>query len=162
MATEQIHIRRAEPHEAAVIAEIWRAAWHDGHDGNVPAELVAARDESSFTTRAAQRTGDTTVAVVDGEVAGFIMVDGDEVEQVFVAANHRGRGVADVLLEEAERQVRAAGHPSTWLAVVPGNTRARRFYERHGWVDAGSFTHAALVGNGFVAVPCRRYVKDFA
>jgi hypothetical protein len=42
-----------------------------------------------------------------------------------------------------------------WLAVVPGNARARRFYERSGWADDGGFDYVA----GEITVPCRRYVK---
>jgi GNAT superfamily N-acetyltransferase len=38
------------------------------------------------------------------------MVVGDEVEQVYVAAGHRGSGVAAVLLAEAARRVAANGH----------------------------------------------------
>jgi GNAT superfamily N-acetyltransferase len=87
---------------------------------------------------------DTTVAVVDGVVAGFLMVVGNEVEQVYVAARHRGAGVADVLMTEAERRIARAGHARAWLAVVAGSTRARRFYERHGWSDAGPFSYAAV------------------
>jgi GNAT superfamily N-acetyltransferase len=63
----------------------------------------------------------------------------DEVEQVYVAAPHRGTGVAGVLMREAERQVRANGHSKGWLAVVAGNARARAFYERAGWHDEGPF-----------------------
>ncbi len=65
------------------------------------------------------------------------MVDDDEVEQVYVSSRHRGKGVADVLLAEAERQVRENGHAIAWLAVVDGNARARSFYERAGWSDDG-------------------------
>jgi len=92
-------------------------------------------------------------------VAGFVMVVGDEVEQVYVDAAHRGRGVAGELLAEAERLVAAAGHRQAWLAVVPGNARARRFYERSGWVDQGQFENHAAYAGGTIAVPCRRYVK---
>jgi ribosomal protein S18 acetylase RimI-like enzyme len=95
------------------------------------------------------------VATVDGEVAGFVMVVGDEVEQVYVSARHRGSGIAGTLLDEAERRVAAGGHATAWLAVAPGNARARRFYERQGWVDEGRFDYRA---DG-LAVPCHRYVK---
>jgi GNAT superfamily N-acetyltransferase len=107
-------------------------------------------------TRAAERVGDTTVAEIDGAVAGFVMVVGDEVEQVYVAADHRGSGVAGALLAEAERQVAAAGHAQAWLAVVAGNARARRFYERSGWTDDGAFDYIAAGG---ITVPTHRYVK---
>jgi GNAT superfamily N-acetyltransferase len=153
-------IRPAESGDAAAVAEIWQSGWRDGHLGNVPDELVRVRTDESFRLRAADRVGDTTVAVVDGEVAGFIMVAGDEAEQVYVAAAHRGKGVADALLAEAERQVRENGHELAWLAVVSGNARARAFYERMGWRDDGGFDYEAAVEDGStVSVPCRRYVK---
>jgi ribosomal protein S18 acetylase RimI-like enzyme len=156
-----VTLRPAEPGDAAAVAEVWRAGWHDGHLGHVPDELVAVRTDESFRTRAAARIDDTTVAIVDGEVAGFVMVVGDEVEQVYVSSGHRGQGVADSLLEEAERQVRENGHRAAWLAVVSGNERARAFYERMGWRDEGGFGYEAAVEDGStVVVPCRRYVKD--
>lgn len=152
-------LRQATADDAPKIAEIWHQGWRDGHLGFVPQELVAVRHQDSFWTRAAQRINDTTVAVIDEDVAGFVMVVGDEVEQVYVAARHRGTGVADTLLTEAERQVARAGHSTAWLAVVAGNTRARRFYERRGWADAGPFTYAAAGQDGPISVPARRYVK---
>jgi GNAT superfamily N-acetyltransferase len=154
-----VTLRQASADDAPAIADIWHLGWRDGHLGFVPQELIAARHEGSFRTRAAQRVGDTTVAVVDGKVAGFVMVVSDEVEQVYVAASHRGTGVADALLTEAERQVTRAGHSSAWLAVVAGNARARKFYERRGWSDGGPFTYAAAGEDGPIAVPARRYVK---
>lgn len=153
-------LRRATPEDAPAVAEIWHLGWRDGHLGNVPVELIAARHEGSFRRRAAQRVGEATVAVIDRQIAGFIMVVGNEVEQVYVAATHRGAGVADVLLAEAERRIKDAGHKSAWLAVVEGNARARRFYERSGWSDSGPFDYAAAGENGPILVPCHRYVKD--
>ncbi|MCY1144461.1 GNAT family N-acetyltransferase [Actinoplanes sp. Pm04-4] len=105
---------------------------------------------------------DTTVAVVEGVVAGFVMVAGDEVEQVYVGTSFRGGGIAGVLLGEAERLVAAGGHTDAWLAVVPGNARARRFYERSGWTDAGAFDYEAEHEGGAILVPCRRYTKRVA
>ncbi len=106
-----------------------------------------------------ERISDTTVATVDGAVVGFVMVVDDEVEQVYVSTAYRGTGIAAVLIGEAERQVRANGHRTAWLAVVAGNERARTFYERAGWVDEGSFVYAAAADDGPIAVPCRRYTK---
>lgn len=152
-------LRPADRGDAPAVAEIWRLGWRDGHLGFVPDELIAARTDASFGTRAAQRVEDTTVATIDGRVAGFVMVVGDEVEQVYVSAHDRGSGVADVLIAEAERQVRAAGHPAAWLAVVAGNARARRFYQRQGWSDAGPFDYAAARDDSPISVPCHRYIK---
>ena len=154
-----LNIRPAGPHDAEAVADIWRDGWRDGHLGRVPEALAAVRTPESFRTRAADRVADTQVAEAGGQVAGFTMVVGDEVEQVYVAAAHRGTGVADALLTDAERLVAAAGHRRAWLAVAPGNTRARRFYERRGWADEGPFEYVVETSAGPIAVPCHRYVK---
>ncbi|WP_020519638.1 GNAT family N-acetyltransferase [Catelliglobosispora koreensis] len=155
-----VTIRAGGVGDAAAVAEIWRSGWRDGHLGHVPDALVEARTPQWFDDRAAELVGNTTVAMVDGQVAGFIMVHGDEVEQVYVLSAHRGSGIASLLLEEAERQVRSNGHGRAWLAVVAGNSRARRFYERQGWSDGGEFEHQAPSPDGPITVPCLRYVKN--
>ena len=153
-------LRPATAADAEAVAAIWHAGWRDGHLGNVPAELVAIRTPESFRTRAAARVADTVVATIEDTIAGFVMVAGAEVEQVYVAAGHRGSGVARLLLAEAERLVAAGGHPRAWLAVVGGNERARRFYAREGWTDEGPFDYAAGFEGGTVAVPAHRYKSN--
>lgn len=152
-------LRQARAEDTAAIAEIWYEGWQVAHLGNVPDELRHARTRASFDTRAAQRLSQTTVALVDDGIAGFVMVVGDEIEQVYVAARHRGTGLATHLLAAAEQRVHANGHPEAWLAVVPGNPRARRFYETHGWTDKGLFTHHAPGPTTPIPVPAHRYVK---
>lgn len=142
------------------IAAIWRDGWREAHLGRIPDDLLAARLRESFESRAAGRVSDTTVAVTDHGLAGFVMVVDDEVEQVYVCAGHRGTRVAGALLAEAERRVAASGHQRAWLAVVADNARARHFYARHGWHDEGRFVYAAATASGTVPVPCHRYVKQ--
>ncbi|WP_067545395.1 GNAT family N-acetyltransferase [Nocardia crassostreae] len=158
----EVTIRPAAPGDADAVGRIWWHGWRDGHLGNVPDALVAVRTEESFGTRAVERVADTVVAVAGDVVAGFVMVTGDEVEQVYVAGEHRGSGIANTLLAAAEQQVAAGGHTRAWLAVAPGNARARRFYERNGWADEGLFDYPAASADGPIAVPCHRYVKPVA
>jgi GNAT superfamily N-acetyltransferase len=158
-SSREIGIRPATGADAPIVATIWHRGWLDGHEGHVPDELVSARTEASFQTRAAQRVADTTVATVDGALAGFVMVVDDEVEQVYVAQAHRGTGVAAALLARAEEIVAGNGHELAWLAVVAGNARARRFYERNGWIDQGPVDYPAATGGDPIPVPSRRYEK---
>lgn len=162
MAThdQAVTLRPAAAVDVPAIAAIWFAGWRDGHLGNVPDALARIRTEESFGERAAQHVEDTVVAVVDGVVAGFVMVDGSEVEQVYVDQRHRGSAVAPLLLAEAERLVAEAGHPVAWLAVVEGNDRARRFHERQGWSNEGPIAHAAPGNDGPVIVPALRYTRQ--
>ena len=150
------------PADAHAVAQIWHAGWPDGHLGHVPEDLVAVRTEESFHRRAAERVADTVVAEIGSAVAGFTMVVDDELEQVYVDASHRGSGVADALLADAEARIRATGHSRAWLAVVAGNARARRFYERRGWVDDGPVVYPAEGPDGPIDVPAHRYIKELA
>lgn len=159
---EPVTLRAATKADSAVVARIWHEGWADGHLGHVPDALVAVRTAQSFRQRAPQRVADTVVATVGGAVAGFVMVVDDEVEQVYVDAAHRGTNVARALLAEAERRVASKGYAKAWLAVVNGNARARRFYERNGWTDEGLFEYLAASDSGPIHVPCHRYVKRVA
>jgi GNAT superfamily N-acetyltransferase len=153
-------LRPARPEDMAPVADIWHRAWHVAHPGHVPEGLTAGRTLDAFHERTPGRVADTTVAEVEGVVVGFTMVSGDEVEQVFVDPDRHGTGVAAPLLAAAERQVAAAGHGVAWLAVVTGNARARRFYEKHGWHDAGDLPYEVTAGGTTYVSPCRRYEKD--
>ncbi|HEX6149230.1 GNAT family N-acetyltransferase [Nocardioides sp.] len=152
-------VRPAAAADAERVAAIWEEGWHEVHPGEVPDVLLTVRTSESFAERAARRVADTRVADVDGEVVGFVMTEGDEVDQVYVAPAGRGTGAAALLLQAAERLIRDAGHESAWLAVVGGNARARAFYERQGWRDEGAFTHHAPGPDGPIPVTAHRYVK---
>lgn len=172
LRVRHVELRQAVPDDARGIADVWHAAWGDGHHGLVPPALEAVRTRESFGPRAVSRVPRTTVAVADGQAAdgapadggvvGFVTVHDDEVEQVFVSAAHRGSGLAAHLLSDGEDRVAAAGHAEAWLAVVAGNGRARRFYERQGWSDTGPLDYQAETEAGPVPVPVRRYVKRLA
>jgi GNAT superfamily N-acetyltransferase len=158
-------IRQATAADMAAVADLWHEGWHAGHAGHVPDGLTDLRTLAAFHERTPPRVGDTSVAVTDveqgeGAVVGFVMVVGDEVEQLFVSPAWRGTGVAADLLAVAQGRIAAAGHDQAWLAVVAGNARARRFYEKQGWVDEGDLPYEVTAGGETFVSPCRRYVKD--
>ncbi|MFC7363006.1 GNAT family N-acetyltransferase [Nocardioides astragali] len=154
-------IRPATGADMAAVADLWHEGWHAGHAGHVPDGLTALRTLEAFHARTPTRVADTTVALDEAdELMGFVTVVGDEVEQLFVGPDARGSGVAAQLLAEAEGQVAAAGHPEAWLAVVEGNARARRFYEKCGWRDNGELPYEVIAGGRTWTSPCRRYVKE--
>lgn len=146
-------VRRATLADAGAVVRVWHDAWHDAHDGHVPEGLVAARTPITFEERVDGVLPRALVAEVDGVVAGFVAVLDEEVELLFVDAPHRGTGVATDLLAAAE----ARG--ATWLSVVAGNARARRFYERQGYADAGPDEETVTVHGATYVVLGRRYEK---
>lgn len=55
------------------------------------------------------------------------------VHDVAVLASHRGRGIAELMLAEAERMARERGAVKMTLEVLSGNGGALRLYERIGF-----------------------------
>ncbi|HEX6657171.1 MAG TPA: GNAT family N-acetyltransferase, partial [Ilumatobacter sp.] len=132
----QAPLRPAADADADAIAAVWHAAWHDAHDDHVPTALVDDRPLAYFDGRVPGLVDRTTVAEDESGIIGFVTVDVDELDLLFVAARGRGSGVATELLAHGERQI-AARSDMGWLEVVTGNARARAFYARRGWRDAG-------------------------
>lgn len=73
------------------------------------------------------------VAVLNGEPAGFIDLNGDHVENLFVSPAAQGRGVGSRLMAAAEDG--ASGDLT--LSVFTSNPGARRLYERLGFTFTG-------------------------
>jgi GNAT superfamily N-acetyltransferase len=140
---------------------VWHSGWPEGHLGHVPEGLLLHRRLADFRARVPALLDRTTVATIGPDVAGFVMVHDDELEQIYVAEVARGSGVAAALLRHAEREI-GKRFDLAWLAVVAGNTRARRFYARNGWRDAGVFEHDAPIEGGSIPLAAHRYEKDLA
>ncbi len=78
-------------------------------------------------------TCDVLVGERDGVVAGFLSVDGEGfVAGLFVETAARGRGVGTALLGAAK----ALWPEGLTLWTFEANAGARRFYARHGFVEA--------------------------
>lgn len=152
-------LRSATGGDVDAIATVWYAGWPDGHLGNVPDELVQHRRRlDDFVRLVTPRIATTTVAI-SNSVVGFVTIHDDEVEQVYVDQSVRATGVAATLMGHAEATI-AERFDMAWLAVVAGNARARRFYARQGWRDAGPFDYYAEIDGGTFSVPCHRYEKQ--
>lgn len=76
-------------------------------------------------------THEIWVPEVDGTVVGLLVLDrGQELEHLYLAPGHTGRGIGAALVDQA-KQRRPRGLE---LWAFASNTGARRFYERHGFV----------------------------
>ncbi|MFC4333462.1 GNAT family N-acetyltransferase [Streptomyces andamanensis] len=63
-----------------------------------------------------------------------------ELQQIYVLAEWHGRGVAARLMEWALTTATADRAPEIYLTVFDHNERAKRFYHRYGFTEAGHCT----------------------
>ncbi len=133
-----MNVRRADPAEIELLTRLWRDAWNDAHAAIVPEELRRIRTLESFRERMAAAISSVRVVGPVGRPLGFCIVNDDELDQLFVAAEARGTGVAKALVADAEARIAASGHDVAWLTCAIGNDRAARFYEKCGWRRSGT------------------------
>jgi ribosomal protein S18 acetylase RimI-like enzyme len=84
-----------------------------------------------------------TVAEEDGEIVGFTYIGPSETPGVtelmgiHVDADQIGTGVGRALMADALVRLKEIGGERAVLWVLEENDRARRFYEKGGWVPTG-------------------------
>ena len=68
-----------------------------------------------------------------------------ELRQLYLRERGKGTGAAQALMGWALDTARSRGAATLWLSVYIDNHRAKRFYERYGFVDRGRY--AFMVGD---------------
>lgn len=140
-----VEVRRIGPDDWALLRSVRLAGLEEApYAFRRTVEEARRYRESQWRQQAGDRTLEgkpsaTFVAVrPDGSGAGMAVGidDGEAVHVVgvWVAPEDRGSGVIDRLLETVARW---APRPRLTLTVAIGNDRARRVYERHGFVVRG-------------------------
>jgi ribosomal-protein-alanine N-acetyltransferase len=85
------------------------------------------------------------VAIVDGEVVGYVMGEIEENEEmrvghvvnIAVSEEYRRKGIGTRLMEEMERRFQALGAKRVRLEVREANGGARAFYKYLGYRETG-------------------------
>jgi GNAT superfamily N-acetyltransferase len=176
-------IRAGSAADAAQIAAVQREGWFAAYLGIIPGEIIdrvtapddGARVRQSFRTRPWQRM---LVASADGENPGIVgyasfgpetdmlstpwphplSTDGEdgrvaELYALYVRPGWWSTGTGRTLMQRVLAKSAGAGFSSITLWVLRDNRRARRFYERAGFVPDGATHVLARLGD----VPELRY-----
>jgi GNAT superfamily N-acetyltransferase len=122
-----IEVRRATAEDAAAVAEVFLSSFHATY------EFPLAHTDDEVRGWIRDRLipdREVWVADDDGRVVAMLALAAGWVEQLYVAPDRLGAGIGSRLLELAKERQPDALQLWTFLA----NDRARRFYERHGFV----------------------------
>jgi L-amino acid N-acyltransferase YncA len=155
-----LNIREARPEHAAAIAQIYNQGIED-RVATLETELRSAEERREWLASRDQRHP-VLVALDDRDlVLGWASLNVfnprpayDHVVDLslYVAREHRGRGIGDALLGALERRARAAGFHKMVLAAFPTNLPGMRLYERHGFSTVGIYHEQGLLDGRWVDV----------
>jgi len=121
--------------------------FHRGLEPSWPEGDAIVNDYMTYLdAECAAHNGCILMAHCGEQAAGFVCVVGTTrgespedpsplawIHELYVKPEHRRRGVASMLMVEAERFARGAGAHVLRLGVLDRNEGARRFYARHGF-----------------------------
>jgi putative acetyltransferase len=126
-------VRPMLPGDLPETIDLWVAAWQAAYPS---IDFEARRGWAVDHIAELERTGSRSLVVLGGgRILGVVIVDPATgyLDQIVVATDAQGRGIAEVLLAEARRLSPALLE----LHVNQDNARAVRFYEKNGFVKAG-------------------------
>jgi GNAT superfamily N-acetyltransferase len=162
-----VTVRPATVADAPAMGRLVVRAWQAAYRGQMPDDYLddlRAEDRAAYWDGVLRREGRRGVILVaerDGEVIGFAAAgpspDPEGVGELFAInldPDHWGTGAGRALLEAAQVELDRMGFTESVLWVLPGNGRARRFYEIAGWVADGAERTSEVFG---VTVPEVRY-----
>lgn len=154
-------IRTGVPADAAVLAELARTTFYETFAASNDATDMALHLERAYGV--AQQSAElrdpaiTTLLVEqDGRAIAYAQVrDGHvpdcvtgaapiELWRFYVAPGFHGRGIAQQLMDRVKAEAGRRGMKTLWLGVWEHNARARAFYAKCGFADAGQ--HVFLFG----------------
>ncbi len=155
-----IVFRTAIPADAAALAEFGARSFCDtfGHLYD-PADLalfLANHRPAVWASELSDPGYAVRIAEAERAILGFAKLgppqlpftprgEAAELRQLYVLAPHHGRGIAQALMDWVIASARQSGADNLYLSVVTDNHRARRFYDKLGFVAEGSYQF--MVGN---------------
>ncbi|WP_433573688.1 N-acetyltransferase family protein [Streptomyces sp. CA-251247] len=131
MTTDELVLRRARDADARAAADVWLRSY-----ASALPTVRCAHDEPDvrdWFARVLVPQYETWVAVTGHRVVGLLVLKGEELKQLYLEPEWRGRGLGDRFMSLAKQQ--QPDGLSLWTFQVNGP--ARRFYQRHGFTEAG-------------------------
>ncbi len=118
-------IREYKNSDSERVMEIWLSANLDAHS------FIRAEYWKECYNVTAESIGKAEVYVAENEdgITGFVGLDGDNIEGIFVEADCRSQGVGTALIDFVKQR-----HSKLTLCVYEKNQRAAELYKREGFV----------------------------
>jgi GNAT superfamily N-acetyltransferase len=124
-------IRPASTEDAETVADLFWRVRHD-NSATIPPLVHSLESVRGWVRDQVLAAYDVWVAESDGEVVGFMALGRpDWIEHLYVDSAVTGRGLGSRFVELAKRELTEP----IQLWTFQSNFGARRFYERHGFVE---------------------------
>ncbi|ROR97890.1 acetyltransferase (GNAT) family protein [Sinobacterium caligoides] len=146
-------IRIAEIKDSSDIAALSIQVWLDtyakkGIRKSISQYVLNEFTEKNIQSKLTSKNDVYFVAIEKGHLIGYVSLKLSakcpitantipELDKLYIQENFTANGVGSVLLQQALSFCNSIGHEQVWLTVFHENTRALKFYEKHGFQEVG-------------------------
>ena len=151
-----MNIRLATSADAENIAQIHSDSWNFTYSNNVSSDVIekyTSRFQAMWCKMLENNTDSHYVIEREGNIVGFLTLtpsrDDDlnescEIVALYLSPEHIGKGFGRQAMDWAKEEVQRRGYGKISLWVLEKNLRARRFYEKSGFVSDGKTKPSGL------------------
>lgn len=147
MNTLTIDIRKAEPRDAAAIADVHHQAWQGAYAGIIPHRALAVminRRGPQWWSNAIRRAVTVLVIEIGGQIAGYTTVGRNrarelpqegEIYELYLRPEYQGVGLGSRLFSAARQKLEDHGLSGMVVWALEENANALSFYAGAGGRD---------------------------
>ena len=123
-------IRPYQPEDGDQLVALWHHTRKAAYPYNAFQQSLSLVQDSAYFFSFVVPENDIWVADREGQLLGFMAINGEYIDQLFIAVEAQRTGVGEALLMKA----RELSPDKLRLATFQKNRPARAFYEKHGFV----------------------------
>ena len=161
-------IRYLEPSDdRKAISRIYELSWKYAYAGIIPQDYLDQIPEGRWADKIVTPGWNTLVCIENGEYIGTSSFcrsrfeqysESGEVISIYFLPEYMGKGYGYRLLSKVVNELKNQGFEEVFLWVLEDNHRARKFYEKFGFLCTGDYIEDSIGGKELREV---RYIYRF-
>lgn len=153
------------------ISKVYEESWKCAYKGIISQDYLDSIPKGQWISNLDNPNRKTLVCIDNGRIMGtssfckcrFEQFNGwGEVISIYLLPAYMGKGYGKILLESVIVELNKLGYKDTFLWVLEENIRARKFYEKVGFVKTDDFLNVEIGGKDLREIGYVYKVRQFS
>jgi len=138
-----------------MVSRVYEESWKAAYRGILPQDYLDSIPEGRWAPALDHQGQKTLICIERGEIIGTSSFCRSRLERfhgwgeiisIYLLPDHWGKGHGKALMTAVLSELKLQGYEDVFLWVLEGNTRARGFYERYGFLPTNDFLEVMIGG----------------
>jgi len=147
----KLEIRPGRTEDLETLSPMVASVWNEIYGRHLGAESADAGSDAHIAELIGDPGANGWVAVLGTRVVGYCSIAGNCIEQIWVSATMRRKGVGTALTQSATDAIRSRGFAFAQMGCEDFNTEAEAFLSAGSWKCIGAETRSMAGGRTYEA-----------